>query len=417
MNLAVFAGWAAKVVVVLLSLLNTRMLIDLVGIEGLAVQSIIVSLTVWFALLNFGIPTAVQNLVSKYRAKGADYETVKNTAYTILIILFLLLLPVVLSAGLIVRYWLLSNYEFVSVQSVLIACTLMFISGLGLLFSQILYAEHRGIWANIYPAINAICVFAGLATLGWLGFTNFNIVLVVFLLPSLLIFCLGAFQIRAFRVWNLDVKIAREIWRDSKGLLLFATLSAATLAVDYFIMSRLLQPYDIAQYNLASRIFITILSIHGVLLVTTWPVISELLHRKQLSEARKKLALTLQQGLVFMVVAGGGLVMTMDWIIPILSGNKITDVPLYLSLSLFIYTMLRIWSDTFAMGLLCIGKTGPINLYIPFQAGISLIGQYVFANMFGVIGIVFGLIVSFVLTAAWILPWQFFKITKKNEYV
>lgn len=414
MNIAVLIGWAARGVVVLLSLFNTRLLIDLVGVDGLAVHAIILSLTIWFALLNLGSPAAVQNLISKYRAEGRQYEGLKNTAYSVVVLLFLSFLPVVVLIGLVVKYWMLENYAFVNVFAVLAACLIIFLSGLGVLLNQIMYAEQRGVWPNVYPAINAIGVSVCLIVLQRLKIVNFNIVLIVFLLPTIVVFALCVVQLKAFRTWSLDRQIVREIWQHSKGFLLFATLSACTLAVDYFVMSQILKAQEIAQYNLSSRIFLTVLTVHTILLSTTWPILSELMHGNKFHEARDRLIRVLRQGLLIAAVVGTVLVVAMSRIISILSGGKVADISLAVTAGWLIYILVRVWCDTFAMGLLSVGKTGIFNRYVPFQAALSIVGQYYLGSQFGLFGIIIGLIISFLLTAAWILPVEFLKITNEK---
>lgn len=415
MVIAVITGWVARALVILLSLLNTRLLIELIGVEGLAAHAVILSLSVWFALLNLGLPISVQNLISKYRAQGRDCEVLKNTSFSAMVILFLIFLPLVLLAGYAVKSWLLVNFQFAGTLAVLAACVGIFLSGLGSVFNQILYAEHRGIWPNVYPAINAVGIALILLLLKNFYITDFNVVLVVYFLPSVAIFILGVFQSRAFLEWKLNTAILREIWQGSAGLLVFAALSACTLAVDYFVMSRLLGAHDIAKYNLTSRLFGTILTIHAILLATAWPVVSELMHGDKSQAARHKVVLVLRQGLTLGVLSGGVLILIMPWVITILTGGKVGEIPVVISLAWFGYNLLRIWCDTFAMGLLCVGKTDVINRYIPFQAAISIFGQYLLGSAFGLVGVMAGLILSFITTAAWILPWQFFKLTQEKK--
>lgn len=415
MNFAVLVGWSARCLVVLLSLLNTRLLLNLVGVEGLAVHSIILSLSVWFALLNLGIPAAVQNLVSKYRAQGQMYEQLKNTSFSLLAILFIAFLPIVLLIGLAVKHWLLDSYQVVDVSTVLAACTLIFISGLGQLFNTVLYAEQRGVWPNVYPAINAIGVSICLLMLERLNISNFNIVLIIFLMPTLAVFIVSSIQLKAFRKWSLNIEIIRTILKDSQGFSLFAALSACTLAVDYFVMSQILQANDIAQYNLSSRVFLTILTINSILLATKWPDMSELMHSRKLKEARSTIHRILKQGLALGALGGCAIVLSMSWIVSIIAGGKVTSIPFLTSLCWLLYILIRIWSDTFAMSLLCIGKTGIFNRYVPIQALISITGQYYLGGKFGLPGIISGLIISFLATAAWILPVEFYKISKEKQ--
>lgn len=104
----------------------------------------------------------------------------------------------------------------------------------------------------------------------------------------------------------------------------------------------------------------------------------------------------------------------MEMIADIISNHKITSVPLSLTFLFLVYMVLRVWSDTFAMVLLSFNKTGVLNRYIPFQAAVSIVAQIWLGKVFGSTGIIFGLIVSFIATAAWILPRTFYKLTNEN---
>ena len=159
----------------------------------------------------------------------------------------------------------------------------------------------------------------------------------------------------------------------------------------------------------------SIFSVYSILLLTTWPTISELMYANKLTEARSKVLLTVKQGLIFGVVTGGLLIIIAPWILSVVSTGKVDLVPNIIYLAWLFYILIRIWCDTFAMGLLSIGKSSVINKYVPFQAAISLTGQYMGGTKFGVVGVIFGLIVSFVLTAAWILPWKFYKLTNSKK--
>lgn len=412
MRLSVLLSWLAKGVGIFLSFFNARLLIELVGVEGLTVNAIMLSLMTWFALLNLGLPIRVQNMISKCRAEAVDYETLKNTAYSLLVLLFIAFTPLVALVGLIVKHWLLVEYPAVSMTTVLFTCFAIFLSGLGMLFTRILYAEHLGVYANTYPVINTLGTCLALLLLRELGITAFNIVLMAAFLPYFVVFIMAAVQVKAFRVWSLDKAVVHSIWVGSKSLLLFATLSATTLAVDYLVMSQLLTAQDIARYNLSSRLFMTILMAHEVLLAATWPVVSELLHGHAFEEAKKRIFKTLRYGVVLGVLCGGGIVLTTDWVVSFLSKGKVADIPFALTVGWFLYIMVRVWSDTFAMGLLSIGYSGKMNRYLPIQAVISVVAQCVLAKYYGVAGVVAGVTLSFLLTSAWILPQQFFRMTR-----
>lgn len=416
MKIAVIAGWIARALVIILSLVNSRLLIELVGVDGLAVQSILISLMVWFALLNLGIPSAVQNLISRYRAENRDYEKLKQTACNALLVLFVVLLPLVMVIGSTVKLFLLGKYPYVATSAVILFCIGTFISGLGLLFNQILYAEQRGEWPNIYPAINALCVTACLLFFRWAAVDDFNLVLMAFVIPNLLVLALGMTQARAFRIWVLDRHHLVEIWRDCRGFALFAFLAAGVLGIDYLVMSRLLSAQEIAVYSITQRVFMALFSVHAIILTSAWSGVSEVLFAKQWKIARRSIRNLLLFGISAGTILGGIAILLMGQVADLISHHKITYVPLSLSLLFLIYVLLRIWSDTFAMGLLSIGETKILNRYVPFQAIVSIVGQVILGSKYGTTGIMFGLIISFILTAAWILPVKFYKITSESKY-
>lgn len=414
MSLPIFIGWIGRGLVIVLSLVNTRLLIELVDVEGLAAYAIIVSLAAWLTLLNLGMPTAVQNLISSSRANGLDTAKIKSTSFILTCLLFAIFLPLVILFGYLAWRHLLFKYSFVTPFVVIQCCIFMLFSALGLFFTQILYAEHRATVANLYPAINSGCVTIGLSILIGLGEKSFAIATFACFFPMVIIFILGFAQAKISVCFNYDKKIIQQIWNESKGLLLFASLSACTLAIDYIVMSNLLEPYDVAVYSLSSKVFMTVLTLQTVLLSTYWPQISEAMYSGDYNVARGKVFSVLKTGLLVGTVACATLILMLDWIVPILSGGKVKSVSVGLMLAWSLYVLIRIWSDTFSVGVLSVGKTKVINLYIPFQAISSIIAQYIFATHFGVVGIVLGLVLSFLLTAAWILPLQFFKLTRAS---
>ena len=250
MKIAVLAGWIARALVIILSLVNSRLLFELVGIDGLAVQSILISLATWFALLNLGIPFAVQNLIARYRAEGKDYDRLKQTASSVLLVMSILFLPLVIGIGVAVKYFVLSSYSFVATSTVVIFCVGLFVAGLSVLFNQMLYAEQKGYWPNLYPALNALCVTVCLIAFRSLIIHNINLVLLVFVIANLLVAGLGGFQAKVPCKLCLDRKILTEIWYNSRGFALFAFLAASVLSIDYLVMSRILSPQEIAVYNI-----------------------------------------------------------------------------------------------------------------------------------------------------------------------
>jgi len=416
-KIAVIAGWIARALVIVLSLVNSRLLIELVGVEGLAVQSILISLSTWFVLLNFGIPSAVQNMISRYRAEGKDFERLKQTAGNAVLLIFAVFSPLVIGLGFTVKHLVLNRYPEVTTTTIVLFCMGLFIAGLSVLFNQILYAEQRGHWPNVYPAINALCVAGCLIAFRSLSILNINMVLLIFVIANIVVAVLAILQAKVFRTWCLDSLILEEIWHNCRGFALFAFLAACVLGIDYLIMSRILSAQDIAVYNICQRVFMALFSVHAIILTSAWSSVSETLFAKQWGVARNRIRNLLFIGGGMVVILGGIVMIFMDKIVAIISHSKITTVPMTLTFLFLIYMLLRIWSDTYAMALLSCNKTDVLNRYVPFQAAISIVAQVLLGSKYGTTGIISGLIFSFLTTAVWILPRAFYKLTREDYNV
>lgn len=408
---AVWIGWMAKLTVIVLTLVNTRLLVDLVGLEGLAAYAIILSLTTWIALLNLGMPFAVQSLISKCRAEGKDYREIKATAISLVLILLVALLPLMFGIGVATKQLLLARFSFASTPAVLAACVLILLAGLTQVLSQLLFAEYQPLWPNVFPAINSLMVGAGLWLLLHMQTASFDVVLTISLLPNAVIFVMALWAAKEAPRLSLKREYIVDIFKTARGYLLFSILSAGTLAVDYLIMSRMLPAQDIATYNLLSKVFGVILSVHAVLLANAWAQMGDHLHANRYADARQRMRWLIGIGFAGGVSGGLILIFSMDWIMPLLAGDKAVAVPIGLMLGWVAYILIRIWSDSYAMGLMSFNKMSLMNAYIPFQALTNIVAQCALAYWLGLAGILLGLICSYLATAAWILPKHFYRET------
>ena len=66
--------------------------------------------------------------------------------------------------------------------------------------------------------------------------------------------------------------------------------------------------------------------------------------------------------------------------------------------------MLRVVSDTFCVYFPATNRAAFLNAYVPIQAVLSVGCQWFLGTRYGILGILSGLCLSFLLTSAWILP-------------
>lgn len=412
MSFSVGLGWVTRAAVLLLSFINTRLLIDRIGADGLAAFSIIISLLPWLALMNLGLPITVQNTISRLRGQGTDFQLVRDQAFGLMLLVTVVMAPLAVMVGWLTHYFLLVNYSFASAGAVIYASLFIYIAGQSQMLAQIMYAEHQTIWPNIYPLFAALWTMAVLVIACYWNVDNFNLLLFFVTVSNLAAPIHAAVKLKVFQRAKFDYQSAWHQIYSSKDQFLFVTLALLTLSVDYLIMSRVLHALEIVNYNLVSRLFMTLLVIHGVLLAANWTPVADLMHAGEKIQAREKLEHVLKQGLV--IGGGVGLIIFvgMNSAVQLLTGGAVDEIPSGLSIAFWIYILLRIWTDTYAMALQGYGMVSSINRFIPFQALISLSGQYFLGVHLGAVGIVIGMILSFLLTASWIIPRKFYSVTE-----
>ncbi len=411
----VAAGWTARAVVIGCAFVNTRLLLDLVGVNGYAAFSIVLSLAPWLALLNMGLPNTAQNLIAERRARGLQPGRLRRAAIDTAFAVGLLYLPLVLLAALLVQHLLLPSHGSMSFASVTLLLWALVLLGLTTVFHQVLHAMHRSTWPVVAPAVQAALTAAMLlgargATMAphhrelWGSLAT--------ALPILTVFLISAFIAGARQRARLDGRALRRLLHAARGFLLFGLTGTMALSCDYIVMSRLLQSAQVAEYNLASKTFGTILTLHSVLLAASWTPLSDRFFRGDLAGVRRQLVRVLGMGLVLVTLIGLPLVLGMDLIVRLLTGGKIEALPLALTLGWLMYVAMRVWSDSFATALLSCNQVAVINRYIVWQSLISVTAQWLLASRWGAPGIVLGILVSFLLTAGWILPLRFLSITR-----
>lgn len=409
--MTLFVGWAARVFVVICAFVNTRLLIDIVGVNGYAALTILLSLAPWFALLNLGLPNTTQNLIAKIRATQRDPRRLRQAAVDAACTAAILYILPVLAVSVLIQNLLLPGHGSMSYASVLIVVFGLLMLGLATVFQQVLHAMHRSTWPLVTPAIQAVLTTMALFVVIQTGARG-HWVAIAIAMPMFMVFLLSARLVGARLRPRIDWRALKILLRSSRHFLIFGFAGAVALSCDYIVMSRLLSSTEVTQYSLAAKSFGTVLTLHGVLLAAVWTPLSDKFYRGELLGMRTLLMRMLYLGIVLAVLVGLPLAFLMDEAVEVLTGGKMKSLPLALTVGWFAYIVVRIWSDTFATALLSCNQLGTMTSYLLWQSIISLLAQWVLGTYFGTTGIVLGILCSFLLTAAWILPLRFFQITR-----
>lgn len=169
-------------------------------------------------------------------------------------------------------------------------------------------------------------------------------------------------------------------------------------------MVQVLPVHDIVIYNVATKIFLLIFFVYNALLLALWPVCSEAIARHDWHQVTGIVRKYIAFGFAFTLVAGLGIAVVNAWIVHILAPGLGTSIPLLVIGLLTFYTMIRVWTDTFAMVLQSMNDLLLMWLVAPIQSLLSISLQILGARWFGLPGVIGGLIGCFLLTAVWMLP-------------
>lgn len=406
------SAWASRIVTALIQLASIRILTNSLGLEKFAVITLLTGLSAWFALSNCGVGLSLQNYISESRAKNLSYD---EMTFASLLFTFLLL-PI---AGLTLYFLtpILAPVLLKSFSSIdeLEKCRLFFASGLisisvgvGQILYNIWYAEQKGYFSNIFPAVGSLVGFLGLVLVSHsVAEDKTFLSLVSFTLPSAIIPLVGlGLKIKLqgkssvkkiFSTMLMILKRGSKFW-------LFALMSIGVLQVDYIVISQLLGSHELVVYSLSTRIFSVMAFMYTAVLLSLWPILAELIVKADWESIMRYLKRYIVLGFVFIFLGTVILLPMMPYFISVLSPKEYVKIPVAFIILLGCYQIIRVWTDTFGVLLQSMSDLRPFWIFVPIQAVLSSGLQWILSPYLGINGIVLGLICSFLFTVSWGLP-------------
>ncbi|MGW8192438.1 MATE family efflux transporter [Sphingomonas hankookensis] len=417
-------GWLGRIIQVLAQLLVVRILTDHLGIEGYGVFALLASVATWFTLSDLGIAISLQNYISERRAGGADVDTLMLSASLLAITACAFVALLILFAGPLLAHFILGDFAFLSAGYKVLAFYAMAFPGIGTALGGILYriwfAQHRGYLSNLMPAAGTV-----LGTLGvWLASRTqlepalpWSVVLFYAPMALLPIGGLIVTLMRLARHHRPSFEIAGAVLRRALRFWLFGVMAASVLQVDFIIMAKVLSASDIVIYSIATRVFGLVFFVYNALLMAMWPVCSEAIARGRWAQVHQMIRKYVVLGVAFVIVCGIGIEVTKPWIVAILAPASRLMIPGSVVALLALYYALRVWTDTFSTVIQSTNRLGVFWIALPFQAVFSVAFQWLGAQWLGLQGMILGLIICFVLTTSWILPFAVHRLSIANSSI
>jgi O-antigen/teichoic acid export membrane protein len=403
------SAWLARTVTAGAQLLAVRLLLRQLGTDSYSAWAVLVSLTAWFLLSDLGLGQALQNLVARRLASGDGAQREVRAAVGALVgcgvVLALLL---ILGSPWIGNALLASSVgDPSSRRSCVVLSGVLLIAGSWSTFAaKVWYAQGHGIRANVLPTLAAL---SALLAVAWLparfpDSARLQVALAAWLLPTAVVGALSVGWIFASARPRTHTPPQEPIFRRALAFCSYAVLGIATLNVDYVILARAVEPSEVVGYNLASKLFGFLFFFYTATLAAYSPTVSAAHADGRLDQVYSTLKRHMTVCTAVFIVVLLGLWQALPTILT--TGFRASDVAvaptLFAAMSLLY--LVRIWADGYAMFLGAIDQFSLLGRFLPLQAVVSIGLQALFAHRFGALGVVLGLLASYLLTVSWGFP-------------
>jgi O-antigen/teichoic acid export membrane protein len=421
--LTAVSAWIAKIITALISIISVRTLLLYLGEERYAVYVIVYSLVGWFSLCDLGIGSALQNFISECRAKNESYSKYLRAALQVTITLCIVFIIVLFFISVFIQKILLNKYFYINeIQTINIIGIIGVILILSVLLNivyRVYYALQKWYISNILPAIAMIAsMFLVVLCNRYFSIRESILTaLLIFTIPQLVTAALPfvkIFKPEIKNIFNFDFSVIKELTTRAFKFGGVAIMAALTMGIDYIIMSQTSDAAGITEYNILNKFFTLFIFVHSTLLIAACPVFSELNIKSQFSVIKNMIAKYISFGFIIIISGTFLFYAFSDDLIGILSPNTNIKPTTMIFILFAILYISRVWSDTFTIFLQSVNVLKIFWIYVPVQALISVTVQYFLSVKYGINGILLGLIISFLLTSCWILPYKTHKFIKKR---
>jgi O-antigen/teichoic acid export membrane protein len=303
-----------------------------------------------------------------------------------------------------------NDWHFLLFSILIFNCTTVFSS-----VYRVFYAEHKGYYSNMIPACASVVTVAVLFCLMKFSFLRNNSCLyavgAVFGIP-LCAAIVGYLKVLRFEA-NFDYEFVLDLFRHGKYFFVFSVFAACTLQIDTLIISHYLSPQDLVSYNILTKIFGLIAFLYSAYIAAVMPVSAEMQRKGEYLQLNAIIKRNLLLGSLITLICTAGFIFLKNWLFNFFSKEPLS-VGLNIVLMMCVYQLVRVWTDTYAMLLQSVNRMKRFIFFVFVQATLSVGFQIFFVRYFALMGILIGLILSYLLTVTWFLPYEYHLMEIKN---
>ena len=403
MSLNIVITYFSRFLGLILSIFIIKIFIAELSIPEYAHLALLLSFSPWIALLNFGMPTVLQNKIALKRSLEEDYISLIKVAHDItkMILMFSLMISIIL-------YFFHFNHSNL-LFSILIIITLV-LNSIIQIYTSFSYGIHKNVFPNHMPLLNNVLII-----FFYYVFKNFctGSLAVAFsqLLPSFIIFIIYLLVLPNTRYLFTRIQFVnfKLYGNEVFSMLKIIILSNFVTALDFYFINKFADSIMVFNYSILNRIFTLALTFQSILLVNYWTRLSDLFYLNKFANFRKlvKNLVLISTISVFMLFLF--YLFFEKEVLKFLTSSKVDSIAFKFELIVFCLFVVRLISNVYASSLQAIGMFKDFLLYISIQATLALILQYFLGFYFSVWGVLIGILLSYLMTAIWYLPKQVYK--------
>jgi len=413
--LVAISGWGSRIVGAIVQIALIRTLTRSLGADHYAAFAVLYSLSGWWLMADFGLGYSLQNHISYCRAHERIYHRLLarglDIAFALLVSEALLMLAFSHVGG----NALLRQFAFLTptekTVDFLVSGLLLLLVGVSQIAYRVWYGEQKGWLSNILPAVAQV---VGLLLVYVSIHRNGGIlgVILAYQGPPAVIGAVSLIYLRLNCRRIEDPVDVCPMLRQAVSFGGFGVAAAFVLQIDMPIVGQMLPPSQIAAYAVVSRIFGFAFLIFTSALQALWPVCAEQLALRHWRPVFWHMRRYILGGWVFVLLFSFLMLWKIDILIRILAPGVRLESSATLILAFCGLYVARIWTDTWAMVLQSRAQLLPLWMSTPMQAVASLVLQMYLIPRIGMSGAAWGMAGSFVLTAAWVLPWRLLRVSR-----
>lgn len=409
-------GWASRLLGLFVSLAMVRIALRILGENQFAVFQILITALAWLSLSSLGLGPTLKNLVSEHRARGENDGPLREASATLVAILFVIGAALLWVAAPGVSFGLLrklSHDQVWAYRAFVAGGVLSLLAALGQIGTEIMYAEFRAARVYLLSIVSSALTLASLVLLGRLARPASELVFWVVCAtigPQALTGVAGLGMTRLLRV-RLTRPPRPMLFRISRLAFRFwgfALLSNLILLVDYLVISQILVAREIVLYSVMMKVVTVGVVLFTTVIAVAWPEWTHDWELRRFAVLRHRVLLLATIGAGVCVPGAVLAVYALPMVFRIWLHNA-NVIPSAMLVVVFIaYLAVRLWTDVHSSALMAGNRVGSATKFAFVQALITAPLEFFLGRVWGAEGVIFGLLLGFLSTTAWLFPWRFY---------